>query len=85
MFLRHHLMALQVVLKHIGVVHTVKDYPNHIAYLAFNQKPNQGGKNLISQKIRDFLDNDEGWRKGERPKQKRLFKGGTPVPYYERI
>ena len=59
--------------------------PNHIAYLAFNQNPNQGGKNLISQKIRDFLDNDDGWRKGEKPTQKRLFKGGTPVSYYERV
>ena len=59
--------------------------PNHIAYLAFNQNPNRGGKTLISQKIRDFLDNDDGWRKGEQPTQRRLFKGGTPVSYYERI
>lgn len=59
--------------------------PNHVAYLAFNQNPNRGGKTLISQKIRDFLDNDDGWRKGEKPAQKRLFKGGTPVSYYERV
>ncbi|HFH9051255.1 TPA: virulence-associated protein E, partial [Streptococcus agalactiae] len=59
--------------------------PNHIAYLGFNQKPTQGGKALISQKIRDHLDNDDGWKKGENPARKRLFKGGTPVSYYERV
>lgn len=59
--------------------------PNHIAYLGFNQKPTQGGKALISQKIRDHLDNDDGWKKGENPTRKRLFKGGTPVSYYERV
>ncbi|MEX5398720.1 VapE domain-containing protein [Streptococcus sp. ZJ93] len=56
--------------------------PNEVAYIVFNENPTKGRGGHYSQKARDVLDNHRDWERSEI--KKRLWKKGTPTPYYFR-
>ncbi|MEW4354432.1 virulence-associated E family protein [Streptococcus pneumoniae] len=65
-----------------GTVQLEITTPNEVAYIVFNENPTKGRGGHYNQKARDVLDNHKDWERSDT--KKRIWKKGTPTPYYFR-